>query len=85
MGPSLFFSGCKLFNMGQDEEELFPIQQPHLVSVRTQAKLIPNPALKNQTGLQVYIYLLPSVTVFTLATVSWNRLTNQGERGGRWC
>lgn len=38
----------QLFNVGQDEEELFPMQQPHLVSVRTQAKLIPNPTLKSQ-------------------------------------
>lgn len=29
-----FFLRMQLFNRGQDEEELFPMQQPHLVSVR---------------------------------------------------
>lgn len=81
-GVSPFFSGCHYSTENcQDEEELFPMEQPRFVSVMTQEKLNPNPALTDQVRPHIYIYLLPSVMVVTLATDPWNRLT-QPNGGG---
>lgn len=57
------------------------MEQPRFVSVMTQEKLNPNPALTDQVRPHIYIYLLPSVMVVTLATDPWNRLT-QPNGGG---